>query len=84
MSQDFSVTNSLPILLLANKQDDPEALSIADIKTTFNQIAMQLEARQSNVLPISAMTGLGIDASIQWILSRMILNKETLPPQFSH
>lgn len=82
LSEEFTEMNSIPILLLANKQDADEALSIAEIKETFNQIALQLEARQSNVLGISALTGLGIDASVQWIVSRMILNKETRPPHF--
>jgi ADP-ribosylation factor related protein 1 len=50
----------LPILMLANKQDIEGALRVEEIKEVFNQIALKLGARDSRVLPISALEGLGL------------------------
>ncbi len=47
----------LPVLMLANKQDVPNALSVQDIQTIFNRIAELLSARDSKVLPICALDG---------------------------
>jgi ADP-ribosylation factor related protein 1 len=47
----------LPILMLANKQDIEGALRVEEIKEVFNQIALKLGARDSRVLPISALEG---------------------------
>ncbi|KAJ3412840.1 phosphatidylcholine and lysophosphatidylcholine phospholipase [Chytridiales sp. JEL 0842] len=47
----------LPLLLLANKSDQPGALSEAEIKESFNQVAMRLGARDSKVMSISALVG---------------------------
>jgi len=43
--------------MLANKQDSPNALKVEEIKEIFTQIAMYIGARDSTVLPISALTG---------------------------
>lgn len=47
----------VPVLMLANKQDVPTALRLESIKEIFNQIAERLGARDSRVLPISALEG---------------------------
>ena len=47
----------IPVLMLANKQDVPTALKLESIKEIFNQIAERLGARDSRVLPISALEG---------------------------
>ncbi|KAI9142659.1 hypothetical protein BKA69DRAFT_1021222, partial [Paraphysoderma sedebokerense] len=47
----------VPILMLANKQDQPNAMKVEDIKEIFNQIASRLGARDSKVLPCSALSG---------------------------
>ncbi|KAJ3009423.1 ADP-ribosylation factor protein 3 [Thoreauomyces humboldtii] len=48
----------VPVLMLANKQDVPNGgLSVQDIKEIFNPIALQLGARDSKVLPVSALKG---------------------------
>jgi len=47
----------VPVLMLANKQDSPNALKIEEIKEIFTKIAMYIGARDSTVLPISALTG---------------------------
>lgn len=43
--------------MLANKQDDAAAIKVHDIKELFNPIAVKLGARDSKVLPISALAG---------------------------
>ena len=47
----------VPILMLANKQDLPNSLKVEEIKEIFNKIALRLGARDSRVLPISALEG---------------------------
>lgn len=47
----------VPILMLANKQDREDHMEVEDIKEIFNKIAEQMGARDSRVLPISALTG---------------------------
>lgn len=47
----------VPVLMLANKQDMPMALKLEQIKEIFNKIAERLGARDSRVLPISALEG---------------------------
>ena len=51
------IITSLPVLMLANKQDVPGALKIHDIKTIFNKIAQNLGATDSKALEISALNG---------------------------
>lgn len=50
-------TEGIPILMLANKQDRDESLEVEEIKEVFNKIAERLQARDSRVLPISALQG---------------------------
>lgn len=45
------------MLMLANKQDVEDALKVEEIKEVFNKIALKLGARDSRVLPISALEG---------------------------
>lgn len=47
----------VPILMLANKQDVSGALRVEDVKEVFNKIAVKLGARDSRVLPVSALEG---------------------------
>ncbi|KAJ3078915.1 hypothetical protein HK102_004137, partial [Quaeritorhiza haematococci] len=47
----------VPVLMLANKQDVNGALKVHDIKEIFNPIAVQLGARDSKVLSVSALRG---------------------------
>ena len=51
------IINSLPVLMLANKQDVAGALKLHDIKTIFNKIAQNLGATDSKVMEISALNG---------------------------
>ena len=47
----------VPVIMLANKQDAPDALKLHDIQHIFNQIAVALEARESKVMAVSALQG---------------------------
>lgn len=50
-------TDGVPVLVLANKQDRDESLEIAELKELVNPIIVQLGARDSRVLPVSALEG---------------------------
>lgn len=73
---------SIPILMLANKQDCEDHLEVEDIKEIFNIIAEHLSARDSRVLPISAIKGDGVEQSVEWLLTRLIRNKQNRPPRY--
>ena len=47
----------VPVLMLANKQDLPEALPVEEIKQVFNKIAASLDARDSRAMAVSALAG---------------------------
>lgn len=51
------VVEGIPILMLANKQDREDRMEVEDIKEIFNVIAEKMGARDSRVLPVSALTG---------------------------
>ncbi|KAI8051302.1 ADP-ribosylation factor family-domain-containing protein [Syncephalis plumigaleata] len=72
----------VPVVMLANKQDTDQAMRVEDIKEVFNRIALQLGARDSRVLPISALKGEGVEDAIEWLVLRMHRNKEDRPPVF--
>jgi ADP-ribosylation factor related protein 1 len=51
-------TADIPVLMLANKQDLPTSLKVEEIQQAgFTRIAEAMSARDSKVLPISALTG---------------------------
>lgn len=72
----------VPVLMLANKQDRPDAMEVQDIKQIFNQMAERLSARDSRVLPLSALTGEGVREAAEWLLIRLQRNKTNRPPQY--
>lgn len=47
----------LPTLVLANKQDDPKALAIENIKERFNKHVDKMSVSDSSVLGMSALKG---------------------------
>ncbi len=54
---DSEELEGIPMVMLANKQDVEAAMKVEDIKQIFNQIASALGARDSKVIPCSALTG---------------------------
>lgn len=73
---------NVPILMLANKQDCEDSMEVTDVKEIFNKMAEHLSARDSRVLPISAITGDGVRDCIDWIQVRMQRNKKERPPNY--
>ena len=72
----------VPVLMLANKQDLERALKVEEIKQIFNQIALKLGARDSRVLPVSALKGEGVQEAVEWLHSRLMRNKLHRPPVY--
>ncbi|CAR23546.1 Arf family GTPase ARL3 [Lachancea thermotolerans CBS 6340] len=72
----------IPVLMLANKQDREDRMEVQDIKEVFNKIAEHLGARDSRVLPISALNKEGVKEAAEWILVRLRRNKANKPPQY--
>ena len=76
-------TADIPVLMLANKQDLPNSLKVEEIQQAgFTRIAEALSARDSKVLPISALTGYiptilvantsdGVKDAIDWLYMRL-------------
>lgn len=73
-------TEGVPVLVLANKQDRDESLEIAELKEVVNPVIVQLGARDSRVLPVSALEGTGVVEAVEWLKTRVMWNKESRPP----
>ncbi|KAK9451144.1 ADP-ribosylation factor family-domain-containing protein [Limtongia smithiae] len=73
-------TEGIPVLMLANKQDRDDSMEVEDIKEIFNKIAEHLSARDSRVLPISALKGTGVREAAEWLAIRLARNKQYRPP----
>lgn len=71
-----------PILMLANKQDKEDRMEVEDIKEIFNKIAEKMSARDSRVLPVSALEGTGVAEAAEWLSTRLVRNKEFRPPNW--
>ncbi|KAK2861121.1 hypothetical protein FQN49_004521 [Arthroderma sp. PD_2] len=77
-------TAGVPILVLANKQDREDCVEVVRIKEGFVRKVFEGQegggVRDSRVLPISALTGTGVQEAVDWIRSRVKWNKEGRPP----
>ncbi|XP_015368291.1 PREDICTED: ADP-ribosylation factor-related protein 1-like [Diuraphis noxia] len=71
----------IPLLILANKQDIPDCMGVREVKPIFNQNAHLIGRRDFMVMPISALTGDGIDEGIQWLVQSIQRNIEVRPPK---
>lgn len=75
-----SETAGVPILVLANKQDQEDCVEVVRIKEGFVRQVFEGEkgggVRDSRVLPISALTGAGVKETVEWVRSRVKWNKE--------
>lgn len=79
-----SDNGSVPVLMLANKQDMPMAMQVHQIKQIFNQIAERLSARESTVLAVSALKGVGVREAVDWLHSRVLRNAKDRPPVYNN
>ena len=77
-------TSGVPILVLANKQDREDCVEVVRIKEGFVRRVFEGEkggnVRDSRVLPCSALTGTGVNEAVEWLVTRMMGNKEARPP----
>ncbi|XP_006806077.1 ADP-ribosylation factor-related protein 1-like [Neolamprologus brichardi] len=71
----------VPLLVLANKQDVPNCLSVPDIKTTFSDCAPKIGKRDCLVQPCTALTGDGVNEGIEWMVKCVVRNIHRPPRQ---
>ncbi|XP_074603679.1 ADP-ribosylation factor related protein 1 [Brevipalpus obovatus] len=71
----------LPLLIVANKQDLPEALSLERIKSIFQSSEELIGKRDFNYLSASALKSEGIQDGIDWMTDRIKENITLRPPQ---
>ena len=80
--EEKQIDKSIPILMLANKQDLENHLEVEDIKEIFNKVAEHLNARDSRVLPVSGLKGDGVKEALEWMVVRLERNKSNRPPNY--
>lgn len=77
-------TSGVPVLVLANKQDREDCVEVVKIKEGFVRKVFEGEkgesVRDSRVLPLSALRGIGVNEAVEWVCSRVKWNKEGRPP----
>ncbi|XP_026461735.1 ADP-ribosylation factor-related protein 1-like [Ctenocephalides felis] len=73
--------SGVPLLLLANKQDLPDCMGVRDIRPVFQQAGPHIGRRDCLVMPVSALTGEGIDEGIRWLLDSVKRNSVVRPPK---
>eukprot|EP00041_Stephanoeca_diplocostata_P001875 m.21898 g.21898 ORF g.21898 m.21898 type:complete len:202 (+) comp12564_c0_seq2:277-882(+) len=71
--------DGVPLLLLANKQDRTDAMSVAQIKEVFNASAPKLGVRDCKVQDVSAFSGENLPQMLKW-LSRSVQRNHDRPP----
>ncbi|WEW54588.1 ADP-ribosylation factor protein 3 [Emydomyces testavorans] len=74
----------VPLLVLANKQDREDCVEVVRIKEGLVRKVFEGEeggaVRDSRVLPVSALMGVGVREAVEWVRSRVKWNKEARPP----
>lgn len=74
---------SVPILMLANKQDLPQAVDLVDLKTgVFIDVVSSLEASDLKLLPVSVLENQGLRECLEWLVTRLIYNKGNRAPEY--
>ncbi|XP_042241775.1 ADP-ribosylation factor-related protein 1-like [Homarus americanus] len=71
--------SGVPLLVLANKQDIPECMGVREVKPVFNQSADLIGRRDCMVMPVSALTGAGVDEGIDWLVECIKRNTDVRP-----
>lgn len=69
-------TEGVPVLVLANKQDRDESLEITALKDVIMPVLVKLGARDSRVLPISALEGYVICHLLDELLLTTLIESE--------
>lgn len=74
---------NVPILMMANKQDLPQAADLVSLKTgVFIRVVSELEATDSKLLPVSVLANQGLKESLEWLVTRLIYNKPNKMPEY--
>lgn len=73
--------DGVPLLVLANKQDLPDCMGVRDIKPVFQQSAVHIGRRDCLVMPVSALTGEGVDEGIRWLVDAILRNSVVRLPR---
>lgn len=74
---------NVPILMLANKQDLPQAVDLVQLKTgVFIQLVLELEATDSKLLPVLVLENQGLREALEWLVLRLVYNKGNRPPDY--
>ena len=77
-------TASIPLLVLANKQDREDCVETVRIKEGLVRRVFEGErgggVRDSRVLPVSALKGEGVREAVEWVRSRVRWNREGRGP----
>jgi ADP-ribosylation factor related protein 1 len=73
--------HGVPLLLLANKQDLQDCLSLSTIKGTFQESGVgKLGSHDCKAMAVSALTGDGVDEGIRWLVHCIVRNNLVRPP----
>jgi ADP-ribosylation factor related protein 1 len=72
--------HGVPLLLLANKQDLKDCLSLSAIKNAFQETGHKLSSRDCKAMAVSALTGEGVDEGIRWLVHGIVRNNIVRPP----
>ncbi|CAG2179740.1 unnamed protein product [Oppiella nova] len=75
--------NGVPLLLVANKQDIPESLSLSRIKDIFINSNQVIGPRDYHSVSASALKGDGVNESIAWTVGAIKRNVHNRPPHNS-
>lgn len=59
---------SVPLLILLNKQDSKDAIAVENVKNAFKDISSQIGRRDCSVQPVSALDGDGVENGIDWMV----------------
>lgn len=73
----------VPLLVLANKQDVAECMGVREVKPVFNRNAHLIGRRDCMVMPVSALTGDGVEEGIRWLAECVKRNCDLRPARES-
>lgn len=63
-----SSVGNVPLLLLANKQDLEECMSVSAVKNAFKEDDHKIGRRDIKAMGVSALRGDGVDEGIEWLV----------------
>lgn len=70
----------VPLLVLANKQDLQECMTVPSVKQVFFETSEKFGGRDCNIMGISALKGEGVREGILWLVESIKNNSVVRPP----